>query len=162
MMTHVNTCRRVAAYVFIGAFVAIAAGTRLEAQAVRATILGAVRDATGAAMPGATVEVRNVGTGVVQSVVTNEQGRYNAPDLAIGTYEVQASLSGFQRVVHKGITLRVGSQNVVDFTLPVGDCANRHGGSRDFSSGDAVDRLRCASGVEADYRSPNSSRWRPP
>ncbi|PYR42035.1 MAG: hypothetical protein DMF95_29400 [Acidobacteria bacterium] len=120
MMTHVNTCRRVAAYVFIGAFVAIAAGTRLEAQAVRATILGAVRDATGAAMPGATVEVRNVGTGVVQSVVTNEQGRYNAPDLAIGTYEVQASLSGFQRVVHKGITLRVGSQNVVDFTLPIG------------------------------------------
>src|SRR5438552_18171666 len=120
MMTHVNTCRRVAAYVFIGAFVAIAAGTRLEAQAVRATILGAVRDATGAAMPGATVEVRNVGTGVVQSVVTNEQGRYNAPDLAIGTYEVQASLSGFQRVVHKGITLRVGSQNVVDFTLPLG------------------------------------------
>src|SRR5439155_1437329 len=120
MMPPVNSCRRVAAYVLIGAFVAIAAGTRLEAQAVRATILGAVRDATGAAMPGATVEVRNVGTGVVQSVVTNEQGRYNAPDLAIGTYEVQASLSGFQRVVHKGITLRVGSQNVVDFRLPIG------------------------------------------
>src|SRR5437773_8104587 len=120
MMTHVNTCRRVAAYVFIGAFVGIAATTRLEAQAVRATILGVVRDSSGAPMPGATVEVRNVGTGAARSVVTNDLGRYNTPDLAIGTYEVQASLPGFQRVVHKGITLRVGSENVVDFTLPVG------------------------------------------
>src|SRR6266852_1423307 len=120
MLTHVNIGRPVAAYVLVGALVGIAAAARLEAQAVRATILGVVRDATGATMPGATVEVRNVGTGVAQSVVTNEQGRYNTPDLAIGTYEVQASLSGFQRVVHKGITLRVGSQNVVDFTLPIG------------------------------------------
>ena len=120
MLTHMNIRGAVAALVLIGAFVGFAAAARLEAQAVRATILGVVRDATGAAMPGATVEVRNVGTGVVQSVVTNEQGRYNTPDLAIGTYEVQASLSGFQRVVHKGIILRVGSQNVVDFTLPIG------------------------------------------
>src|SRR5712692_6509981 len=97
MLTHVNIRRPVAAYVLIGAFVGIAAATRLEAQAVRATILGIVRDSTGAAMPGATVEVRNIGTGVTRSVVTNEQGRYNTPDLAIGTYEVQASLSGFQR-----------------------------------------------------------------
>ena len=120
MLTHVNIRRAVAAYVLIGAFAGIAAATRLEAQAVRATILGVVRDSTGAAIPGATVEVRNVGTGVARSVVSNELGRYNTPDLAIGTYEVQASLPGFQRVVHKGITLRVGSENVVDFTLPLG------------------------------------------
>src|SRR3981081_4832959 len=120
MLTHRNIRRTVAAYIVIGAFVAMAGAVRLEAQAVRATILGVVRDSSGAAMPGATVEVRNVGTGVAQLVVTNELGRYHAPDLAIGTYEVQASLPGFQRVVHKGITLRVGSANVVDFTLPVG------------------------------------------
>src|SRR6266852_4831945 len=120
MLTHVNIGRPVAAYVLVGAFVGIAAVTGLEAQAVRATILGVVRDSSGAAMPGATVEVRNVGTGVAQLVVTNELGRYNAPDLAIGTYEAQASLPGFQKVVHKGITLRVGSENVVDFTLPLG------------------------------------------
>src|SRR5947207_2018027 len=120
MLTHMNIRRAVAALVLIGAFVGFAAAGRLEAQAVRATILGVVRDSSGAPMPGATVEVRNVGTGAARSVVTNDLGRYNTPDLAIGTYEVQASLSGFQRVVHKGITLRVGSQNVVDFTLPIG------------------------------------------
>src|SRR3989441_2298737 len=120
MLTHVNIRRALAAYVLIGAFAGIAAATRLEAQAVRATILGVVRDSTGAAIPGATVEVRNVGTGVARSVVTGDLGRYNAPDLAIGTYEVQASLPGFQKVVRKGITFRVGSENVVDFTLPLG------------------------------------------
>lgn len=92
----------------------------LEAQAVRATILGIVQDTSGATMPGATVEVRNVDTGVTQTVITNGQGRYNAPDLAIGTYEVRASLAGFRSVVHTGITLRVGSENVVDFALPLG------------------------------------------
>jgi hypothetical protein len=92
----------------------------LEAQAVRATILGIVQDSSGAAMPGVTVDVRNVETGVAHAVVTNAQGRYNAPDLAIGIYEVRASLAGFRSVVHTGITLRVGSENVVDFALPLG------------------------------------------
>ena len=92
----------------------------LAAQAVRATILGIVQDISGAVMPGVVIEVRNLETGITQSVVTNAQGRYNAPDLAIGIYEVQASLTGFRSVVRKGITLRVGSENVVDFTLALG------------------------------------------
>ena len=91
MSTHVNIRRWVAAAVLIGALVGNAAAARLEAQAVRATILGVVRDGTGAAMPGVTVEVKNVGTGVARSVVTNELGRYNTPDLAIGTYRRTAS-----------------------------------------------------------------------
>lgn len=93
---------------------------RVRAQAVRATILGTVKDTTGATLPGVTVEAKNVGTGLAQSAVTNGQGRFNLPDLPLGTYEVQASIAGFQSVVHKGLTLTVGSQNVVDFTLPLG------------------------------------------
>ena len=92
----------------------------LEAQAVNATILGTVMDTSRAVLPGATIEVKNVGTGVVQTTVSNGQGRYNVPALVIGNYEVQVSLQGFQTSVRKGITLRVGSENVVDFTLPVG------------------------------------------
>ena len=98
-------------------------GTRADAQAVRAAILGTVKDSTGATLPGVTVEAKHIGTGVSQSVVTNGQGRFNLPDLALGTYEVQASIAGFQTVVHKGLTLTVGSQNVVDFTLPIGTVA---------------------------------------
>src|SRR5437763_737613 len=86
---------------------AVPGATRVEAQAVRAAILGTVRDGTGAALPGVTIDARNTGTGVSQSVTTNGQGRFNLPDLPLGTYDVQASLAGFQSVVHKGLTLTV-------------------------------------------------------
>jgi hypothetical protein len=101
--------------------VALAAGTQLQAQAVRGTIQGAVTDPSGAALPGVTVEAKNLGTGVVQTTITNSEGRYTAPDLGLGDYEVQATLAGFQTVIRRGITLRVGSQALVDFQLPVGN-----------------------------------------
>ena len=99
---------------------ALALPARSFAQAVRGTIQGAVTDSSSAALPGVTVELKNVDTGVTQSTVTNGEGRYTAPDLPLGNYEVTAALQGFQTVVRRGITLRVGSQVVVDFQLPVG------------------------------------------
>ena len=93
---------------------------RLQAQAQNATISGTVTDSTGAALAGTSVQARNVGTGVSQGAMSDEQGRYRMPDLQIGEYEVQATRMGFQTVVHTGITLNVGSQLLVDFTLPVG------------------------------------------
>jgi hypothetical protein len=94
--------------------------SRLRAQGASATILGTVTDMSGAAIPNAMVQVKNTGTGVTQSVAADAQGRFRVPDIGIGDYEVQASQTGFSTVVHKGITLAVGSQTVVDFALPVG------------------------------------------
>lgn len=96
------------------------AGIRLKAQGTTATILGTVTDSTGASIAGATVQVKNVGTGQVQSTQSNPQGRYNVPNLGVGDYEVRASKEAFSTVIHTGITLAVGSQNVVDFSLAVG------------------------------------------
>lgn len=94
--------------------------TRLAAQGTTATILGTVTDTTGAAVPGAAVQVKNVGTGQTQSTQSDAQGRFNVPDLIVGDYEVQAAKAGFATLLHKGITLTVGSQGVVDFALQVG------------------------------------------
>ncbi len=93
---------------------------RLHAQGATATILGTVTDASGAAVPDAMVEVRNTATGVSQNTTSDAQGRFRVPDLGVGDYEVQASKMGFQTVVHRGLTLAVGSQTVVDFSLTVG------------------------------------------
>jgi hypothetical protein len=93
---------------------------RLGAQGATATILGTVTDSSGAAIAEAVIQVRNAGTGITQSASTDGQGRYRVPDLVIGEYEVQSTKTGFQTVVRKGITLTVGSQPVVDFSLPVG------------------------------------------
>ena len=94
--------------------------TRLAAQGTTATILGTVTDSTGASIPGANVQVKNVGTGQTTNSQTDAQGRYRIPDIGVGDYEVQASKDGFATLLHKGIGLTVGSQNVVDFSLAIG------------------------------------------
>src|SRR5262244_2926874 len=85
-----------------------------------ASVLGTVTDSSGGLIPGASVQVKNIATGRVQQVPTDEQGRYTIADLPIGNYEAQASAAGFQTTVRRGITLTVGAQAIVDFSLPVG------------------------------------------
>ncbi|MBI3895448.1 MAG: TonB-dependent receptor [Acidobacteria bacterium] len=95
-------------------------GATAMAQVTTGTISGSVQDSTGAVIPGATVTLRNVNTGISRTLSTNAQGRYTAPQLGLGMYEVTAEVSGFQRVVRSGIEMTVGRQAVVDFTLQVG------------------------------------------
>jgi outer membrane receptor protein involved in Fe transport len=97
----------------------ILAGT-LHAQ-ITATISGAVQDESGAVLPGVTVTLTNVDTGVSRSVVTGDTGRYSAPQLPIGNYRVQAELTGFQTAVHTGLLLTVGREALVNLVLKVGD-----------------------------------------
>jgi hypothetical protein len=105
----------------LGGILLLSVGVRrLGAQAVTGSISGTVTDASGAVVAGANVEVKDVATGVAQTTVTSDLGRFNVPDLKVSTYEVTASKAGFQTVIHKGVTISVGSQPVVDFTLPVG------------------------------------------
>ena len=92
---------------------------RLDAQAT-GTITGTVTDSSGAAIGDAAVQAKNNGTGTVQNVTTDTQGRYTIPQLGVGAYDVQAAKAGFNTVDHKGITLTVGAQPIVDFQLPVG------------------------------------------
>jgi Carboxypeptidase regulatory-like domain len=93
---------------------------RLQAQAQTATISGTATDASGAALVGASVKATNSETNISQSTTTDQQGRYTIAQLAVGIYDIQATQSGFQTVIHKGVTLSVGASVVVDFSLPVG------------------------------------------
>ncbi|MGA9631079.1 MAG: TonB-dependent receptor [Candidatus Acidiferrales bacterium] len=93
----------------------------VHAQGVAtANLTGTITDSSGAALVGAKVVATNEGTGISESAAADAAGRYKIPDLLIGTYDVQATLSGFQTVIHKGIVLAVGANPVVDFSLPVG------------------------------------------
>ncbi|HUL51619.1 MAG TPA: carboxypeptidase-like regulatory domain-containing protein, partial [Candidatus Nitrosotalea sp.] len=79
--------------------------TQLWGQGATATVLGTVADMSGAAIPDAAVELKNVRTGATQTVTSDAQGRFRVSEIAVGDYDAQASKSGFSTVVHKGITL---------------------------------------------------------
>ena len=98
----------------------LAGSTTVWAQAQNATVSGVATDASGAVLVGANVQATDTATGITRSTTTDSAGRYTLADLPVGTYDVQASLSGFQTVIHKGVTLAVGGSVVVDFSMPVG------------------------------------------
>lgn len=98
----------------------IAGAPAVHAQAVTGNISGTVTDASGAVIAGAQVLVTNTATGVNLTLTSNDQGRYNAPDLVVGPYQVTASKSGFQTTVQKNVNVTVGSQLVVNLSLQVG------------------------------------------
>ena len=99
----------------------LALSGRVNAQGNSASISGTVSDSSGAAIPKAAVQVKNLGTGQVQQTPADARASYTVPDIpGYGDYKAQASAQGFQTVVRRGITLTVGAQSVVDFSLPVG------------------------------------------
>src|SRR5580698_77813 len=100
--------------------VLFAAIGNLYGQAGTASISGRVTDASGAAVPSASVVVKNIGTSASETTLSDGEGRYTMPALPIGSYELQVSKPGFQTSVSTGITLTVGSAPVIDLQLTVG------------------------------------------
>ncbi|MBI4481766.1 MAG: TonB-dependent receptor [Acidobacteria bacterium] len=92
-----------------------------NAQVTTGTILGQVKDQTGAVLPGVTVTIRHTESGLTRTVLTSESGFYRATNLSVGGYEVRAELAGFQPVVRRGIELTVGREAVVNFILEIGE-----------------------------------------
>jgi uncharacterized surface anchored protein len=97
----------------------VLAGTAF-AQTGSGAISGFVKDGTGAALPGATVKIVNVETGVSTGLTTNEEGVYRATALVPGQYRVETSLDGFEHSVKGPITLQISQTIAVDFTLGLG------------------------------------------
>jgi len=92
----------------------------VSAQAVSGTILGTVKDATGAVVPGAAVTLLNTGTGLTRTVVADAKGEYTAPSLPTGTYSVSSEVSGFKKVSLANVRLGVDQKVRVDLTLELG------------------------------------------
>jgi hypothetical protein len=88
-----------------------------QSQATTGVIEGTVSDATGSALPGVTVSLKNTATNFEQTQVTDSAGRYRGVLLPLGPYEVRATLSGFNPQTVKGIDLGVGQTRTIDIRL---------------------------------------------
>ncbi len=89
-------------------------------QAITGTMVGNVVDASGAAVAGATVIVKNADTGVTYETTTGAQGFYTVPNLPPGNYDVTVQSKGFKTGVSSGNAVDVEKNTKVDFSLAPG------------------------------------------
>src|SRR2546426_7398366 len=94
-------------------------------QGGRASINGTVTDQSGAVVPGARIVVTHTTTGQVREGASAENGTYVIPLLPVGTVSVTCSRTGFKLESRTGITLTADEKATVDFTLAVGEVAQR-------------------------------------
>ncbi|MEZ5396221.1 MAG: TonB-dependent receptor [Bryobacterales bacterium] len=92
----------------------------LFGQGGTAQLVGRVTDPSGAVIPGASVTLTNVGSGVAQTAQTGPQGYYRFPLLPPGNYEIAVQSEGFRRVAQTGIKLDVEQAATLDVELEVG------------------------------------------
>jgi hypothetical protein len=121
---------------------------RLSAQTTSATVSGQITDPTGRVVPGTTVMLTNINTGVVSTATTNNEGVYTLPGLQPGVYRANVTKDGFKGIVKPDIELHVQDQISINFVLQVGSVSETvtvEGGApllntTDGSVGTVVDR----------------------
>jgi outer membrane receptor protein involved in Fe transport len=116
----VPAIRRALAVVLSAVFLTAVLPAAVAAQAVTGTLLGNVRDDSGAAVPGVTVTATEVNTNISRSVVSNETGYYIFSNLKDGNYRVEAGLQGFKKFAREGVKVDVNTTVRVDVSLSVG------------------------------------------
>jgi hypothetical protein len=92
-------------------------------QSFTATILGSVKDATGAVVPNATISALNLATNLRSETLSDASGLYVIPQLAPGRYRIEASAAGFKKFVQDGVILQVQQQARVEISLAIGELA---------------------------------------
>ena len=121
MFSKIRTTKTVACFVsFVVLVFNLWLPATAHAQVAGATLSGTVTDQSGAVVPQALISAKNIDTGIARTSTTSAAGFYSIPNLLPGTYEVRTSSQGFSSEVKTGVTLTVGEQQVMDFTLQVG------------------------------------------
>ncbi len=101
-------------------FAVLISAAPVWAQFETSEVLGSVRDATGAAVPKATVTLINSKTGVEVKTLSDESGNYDFLDVKIGTYSITCELAGFQKFQTSGIIVDVGTRQRVEISMTIG------------------------------------------
>jgi hypothetical protein len=91
-----------------------------RAQYDNGSLVGTIRDASGAPMPHVKVAITNTETGIVTQAATNTTGQYDVPSLRVGTYKIVASANGFSDAEADNIGISVGVSLTIDLSLKVG------------------------------------------
>src|SRR6202521_3250856 len=105
---------------FVALVLSMSTSIPVYGQLVGAMLSGTVTDQSGGVVPQAAISIKNIATGITRTSTTSAAGLYSAANLLPGTYEIRAAAQGFSTEVQTGIKLTVGEQQVLNFTLQVG------------------------------------------
>src|SRR5258706_14420648 len=106
-------------FVFVGSFHFLSPEAAFSQGGTTSAIVGQVSDASGAAVPGATVTVTNKETGLRRSASTDDSGRFNFPQLKPGAYSVNVGAEGFETHQNDAVSAGLGQKQTVDFIVRV-------------------------------------------
>lgn len=107
----------------LAAVVYLLAAVGLYGQGTTSRVLGVVQDPTGAAVPGAVVQLTNEATGVSFTIKTSEAGAYAFEAVQVGSYTVAVEAAGFKKFLSKGNPVTIGQPSTVNVRLEVGQLA---------------------------------------
>src|SRR6266436_30204 len=89
-------------------------------QAVNGRIDGSIKDAAGAVVPGATLVIQNIATGIKRTAQGSNNGAFSFAEVAPGTYTLRVDAQGFKKVLVPQVIVEVGTTASVNITLEVG------------------------------------------
>jgi hypothetical protein len=123
-----SICERVPRYLGLGclglaALLAALTPGISQAQVLYGSITGNVKDASGAAIPGATVAITNRATNFSREVVTDEAGSYDIPTVPTGVYTVKVTARGFKTTTKENVEVTLNNISRVDLTAQIGEVA---------------------------------------
>ncbi len=95
-------------------------GLSAWAQFESASVLGYVRDTSGAAVANGTVTLTNMATGISQSKTTDTEGKFEFPSVQIGNYQIVAEAQGFDKARTETFAVQTNARQRVDLTLKTG------------------------------------------
>ena len=120
-MSGQGVCSRPVGVVFAALVILGLACPTLRAQVDTGTILGTIKDQSGAVIPHAKVSLTNEGTNFTITTTAGGDGSYVFTPLKIGTYSVTAQVPGFRKTTHVGVAVNIQQQTVVNLTLVPGE-----------------------------------------
>ncbi len=109
---HVCSCAAVLLFSFSG---------RIQADVPSGSISGTITDSGGGVIVDSTVTIRNTETNVKRTTLTNTSGAYRMVGLQAGQYEISAAKAQFSTTKRSSVTVRVGDELRIDFTLQPGE-----------------------------------------
>jgi hypothetical protein len=106
-------------FIFVGLFHFLLPAATFSQGETTSAIVGQVSDASGAAVPSATVTVTNKEIGLKRSASTDDSGRFNFPQLKPGAYTVKVEATGFEPQQNDAVSAALGQKQTVDFRLKI-------------------------------------------